>query len=138
MSRVINMADPGKLRSQLRRTIAEVLRHLMFKRQFDEEAQDLAAALVLALRGIDESIEVTTAAWEKRDYFLKADRFRMEWEWVKPAAKRLEDIVRQEHWDKLPQELGALAPRFADIRILKMTRDPSVWKSSYRLLLQQG
>jgi hypothetical protein len=138
MSRVINTADPGKSRSQLRRTIAEVLRHLMFKRQFDEEAKDLAAALVLALRGIDESIEVTTAAWEKRDYFLKADRFRMEWEWVKPAAKRLEDIVRQERWDKLPQELGALAPRFADIRILKMTRDPSVWKSSYRLLLEQG
>jgi hypothetical protein len=138
MSRVINTADPGKSRSQLRRTIAEVLRHLMFKRQFDEEAKDLAAALVLALRGIDEGIEVTTAAWEKKDYFLKADRFRMEWEWVKPAAKRLEDIIRHERWDKLPQELGALAPRFADIRILKMTRDPSVWKSSYRLLLEQG
>jgi hypothetical protein len=138
MTRVINTADPGKSRSQLRRTIAEVLRHLMFKREFDEEAKDLAAALVLALRGIDESIEVTTTAWEKRDYFLKADRFRMEWEWVKPAAKRLEDIVLHERWDKLPQELGALAPHFADIRILKMTRDPSAWKSSYRLLLEQG
>ena len=57
MSRIINTADPGKLRSQHRRTIAEVLRHLMFKRQFDDEAKDMAAVLVVALRGIADTVE---------------------------------------------------------------------------------
>jgi hypothetical protein len=137
MSRVINTADPGKQRSQHRRTIAEVLRHLMFKREFDDEAKDLAAALVLALRGIAASVEVTVNAWEKRDYYLKADRFRLEWEWVAPAAQRLEEIVIKGRWEKLPLELAALAPHFADIRILKMTRAPSAWKSSYQLLLHE-
>jgi len=138
MSRVINTADPGKQRSQCRRTIAEVLRHLMFKRQLDEEAKDMAAALVFALRGIAESVEATTEAWEKRDYFLKADRFRMEWEWVAPAAKRLEELILKGHWERLSQELAALAPHFADIRISKMTRDQSAWKASYRLLMEKS
>ena len=138
MSRVINTADPGKQRSQCRRTIAEVLRHLMFKRQLDEEAKDMAAALVFALRGIAESVEATTEAWEKRDYFLKADRFRMEWEWVTPAAERLQALILGSQWEGLPQELAALAPHFADIRISKMTRDQSAWKASYRLLMEKS
>ena len=138
MSRVINTADPGKIRNQHRRTIAEVLRHLMFKRRFDDETKDMAAVLVVALRGIAETIETTVAAWEKRDYYLKADRFRMEWEWVGPAAERLYDIVALGRWEELPGELAALAPRFADIRILKMTRDTTAWKGSYQALLKKG
>ena len=138
MSRIINTADPGKLRNQHRRTIAEMLRHLMFKRRFDDETKDMAAALVFALRGIAETVETTVAAWEKRDYYLKADRFRLDWEWVTPAAERLYDIVALGRWEDLPRELAALAPRFADIRIAKMTRDPSAWKASYELLMKQG
>ena len=138
MSRIINTADPGKLRSQHRRTIAEVLRHLMFKRRFDDETKDMAAVLVVALRGIAETIETTVTAWEKRDYYLKADRFRLDWEWVSPAAERLYDIVALGRWEDLPRELAALAPRFADIRIAKMTRDTAAWKGSYQALLKKG
>ena len=138
MSRVINTDNPGKVRSQLRRTIAEILRHLMFKREIDEEAKDMAAALVFALRGIAETVETTVVAWENRDYYMKADRFRLEWEWTAPAAKRLHRVVVRGHWEELPRELAALAPHFADIRIAKMTRPPEMWKGSYRLLLEQG
>lgn len=138
MSRVINLNSPGKRRSQLRRTIAEILRHLMTKRELDEEAKDMAAALVFSLRGIAETIEVSTAAWEKRDYFLKADRFRRKWEWVMPAAQRLEGAILNSHWERLPPELAALAPYFSDIRVVKMTRKPSAWQASYRLLKQEG
>lgn len=137
MSRIVNTDSPGKRRSQCRRTIAELLRSLMLKRQLDDEAKDMAAALVFALRGIAESVETTTAAWEKRDYFLKADRFRSEWDWVLPAADRLKALVVQGRWRNLPQELAALAPRFADVRIAKMTRGSSTWKASYQLLLQE-
>ena len=138
MTRVINMAGPGKRRNQLRRTIAEVLRHLMLKRELDQEAKDMAALLVLSLHGIAETVETTVTAWEKRNYFLKADRFRLEWEWVEPTAQRLEEIILNEHWGKLPQELASLAPHFGDIRIAKMTRPPSTWESSYRLLVQRS
>jgi hypothetical protein len=138
MSRVINTASPGSERNRLRRTIAEILRHLMFKRELDDESRDMAAALVYSLRGIAETVEVTLDAWEKRNYFLKADRFRLDWEWVIPASQRLQDIILHDHWERLPIELAALAPRFGDIRITKMTRSESTWKASYQLLLQES
>ncbi len=105
MARIINTANPGKLRNQARRTIAEMLRHLMTKGTLDDEARDMVATIVYALREIDATIEVTTEAWEKRDYYLKADKFRLEWEWAAPAADRLEAIVRWNKWDRLPQEI---------------------------------
>jgi hypothetical protein len=138
MSRVINVANPGKRRNTARRTIAELLRRLMLQPELDEETKDMVAALVLNLREIAATIETTTEAWEKRDYYLKADRFRLEWEWVAPAAQSLEDLVLQERWESLPQELAGLAPRFADIRVTKMTRSPSAWQGSYALLLQKS
>ena len=137
MSRVINTASPGKHRNAARRTIAEILRHLMLKKQFDDESRDMVAAVVYALRTIAETVEVTLDAWEKRDYFLKADRYRLEWEWVTPAAQRLRDVAVAERWEQLPAELAALAPRFADIHIAKMTRTEKEWRGSYQLLLRE-
>ena len=137
MSRIINTANPGSERNRLRRTIAEILRHLMFKRGVDDEVKDMTATLVFALRGIAESVEVTTDAWEKRDYYVKADRFRLEWEWVTPAARRLQALAREERWEDLPRELAALAPHFSDIRIAKMTRDPSTWASGYETIRRE-
>ena len=55
MGRIINTASPGSERNRLRRTIAEILRHLMFKRGVDDEVKDMTAALVYALRGIAAS-----------------------------------------------------------------------------------
>ena len=136
MSRVINTANPGKARSQARRTIAEMLRHLMFKKRVDEESKDMAALVALSLRDIAATIDVTTTAWESRDYFLKADRFRLEWEWVGAAAERLEHLIVSGRWDELPTELVALAPRFVDIRIAKMTRGPETWQGSLQALLE--
>jgi hypothetical protein len=138
MSRVINVANPGKRRNAARRTIAELLRRLMLQRELNKDTKDMAAAVVLNLREIADTIETTTEAWEKRDYYLKADRFRLEWEWVSPAAQSLEAMVVHERWEALPQELADLAPRFADIRVAKMTRPPSAWQGSYSLLLQQA
>ena len=137
MTRIINTANPGKLRNQFRRTIAELLRHMMFKQEIDEESKDMAATLVFCLRGIAETIETTTTAWENRNYFLKADRFRLQWEWVMPASERLHRLVVNDRWEQLPQELTKLAPYFTDIRISKMTRPSSVWNFRYRLLKEE-
>lgn len=137
MARIINTANPGKLRSQARRTIAEMLRHLMSKGTLDDEARDMLATIVYALREIDATIEVTTDAWEKRDYYLKADKFRLEWEWAAPAADRLEAVVRLGKWDRLPQEIMGLAQRFADVKIVKFTRAEEAWQGNYRQLLAE-
>ena len=137
MSRVINPSGPGSRRNHFRRTVAEILRQLMLKSELDEETKDMAATVVVALRGIAETIEESTYAWERRNYFLKADRFRRRWEWVAIAADKLHDVVVHDRWENLPQELAMLVPYFRDIRVLKFMRRPSTWTGNYRLL-QRG
>lgn len=137
MSRIINIHGPGKRRNQLRRTIAEILRHLTLKGQLDEEAKDMAATLVLALREISQTVEDSTVAWEKRNYFLKADRFRRKFEWIPVHVKRLHQLIIEDRWEQLPPELAMLAAYFKDVRVIKLTRPASTWDGNYRLLKQE-
>lgn len=137
MSRVINISSPGKLRDHHRRTIAEALRHLMYKRSIDDEARNMAASIVFSLRTIAETVDVTASAWENRDYYIKADRFRLEWEWVTPAANNIQEAILQGRWKELPGLLVQLAPHFADISIAKMTRPPDTWDSAYERLVRE-
>ena len=136
MSRIISTEGPGKIRNQHRRTIAEALRRLSMKQQLDDEVRDLAALIVLCLHRIADTIERTTEAWEKRDYYLKADRFREEWRWVEPMADQLSAVIYEEKWDQLPDVLVQLMPYFADVTIKKMTRKPSLWQGAYEKFLQ--
>jgi hypothetical protein len=137
MSRVINTNSPGKVRSQCRRTIAEVLRRLSQKPQIDKEAKDMAATIVYMLREIERSVEKTVTAWEKRDYWMKAERFLREWEWARVAAANFEDVVRHGSWELLPELMVDLLPHFDDIQVKKMTRPASTWRGAYEQLLEE-
>ena len=138
MSRVVTADSVGAQRQRLRRTIAEALRRLMAKRTLDEEARDLAALIVFSLREIDAGIEQTTSAWEKRDYYLKADRFRQEWLWVAPTADELEKTLRQGAWDRVPAVLAGLLSHFSDITVNRMVRSENLWSGCYERLLASG
>ena len=135
MSRVINSNNPGSIRNASRRTIAEILRHMVAKRSLDAESRDMAAAIVLELERMAETVETTCDAWEKRNYFLKADRFRLEWEWLRPAAARLRSAILAQAWEHVPLELAALLPRFGDISISKVTRSSEAWDGALAQLL---
>ena len=137
MSRIINLNNPGKVRNRNQRTIAEVLRHFAAKSELDEESKDMAALLVYALREIFASAEQTANAWEKRGYWMKADRFLRQWEWSKGSSANLEDVIRNDAWDLLPQLLSELIPRTADIRVKNITRPPSTWRGAYQRLMAE-
>lgn len=137
MSRVINTDSPGKTRNRCRRTIAELLRRLSRKQEVDAEARDMAAAIVFKLREIEAGVEQTISAWEKRGYWLKAERFLRDWEWVPEAAANVEDVLRNEAWDLLPRVLAELFPRFADIEIKRLTRPGKVWRGKYDELMAE-
>jgi hypothetical protein len=136
MSRVINTNSPGTHRQRVRRTIAEALRRLMEKNKLDAEAKDLAALIVFSLRELSAGVDESATAWEKRGYYMKADRFRRDWEWVDLTAIALEKLIRAEDWVRLPVLLAQLAPLFSDINIQKMTRSPALWENRYQELLE--
>jgi hypothetical protein len=136
MGRVIHTDSTGKSRNRHRRTIAELMRRLGQKDHFDAEAQDMAATIVLALVAIDEGVQQTVQAWEKRDYWMKAERFIRDWGWVKESAANLDDVLRHEAWDLIPDLMMDLFPRFTDIQINKFTRSADTWQGNYAQLLQ--
>jgi hypothetical protein len=138
MSRVINPNSPGKARSPCRRTIAEILRRLSKKAEIDGDAKDMAAMIVFMLSEINHSVEQTVNAWEKRDYWMKAERFMREWEWSREAAANFDDVIRNGAWDLLPELLADLSPRFADVQVKKMTRSPALWDGAYKKMLEQA
>lgn len=135
MGRVINTNNPTTERNRNRRLIAELLRRLVSKRSVDEEARDMAATIVLALTEIDAGVRQTVSAWEKRDYWMKAERFLRDWGWVRESAANLDDVIRHEAWDLLPGLLLELSPQFADIQINRYTRDQDAWLGNYERLL---
>jgi enamine deaminase RidA (YjgF/YER057c/UK114 family) len=137
MGRVINVNNPTKIRNRNKRTIAEILRRLMDKPTLDQESKDMAAQIVLCLEEINATIEQTVSAWEKRDYWMKAERFLRDWEWSKEVAYNLDDIVRHDAWDLFPQVLGELLPQIKDVQVKTMTRDPLTWKGALKQLMEQ-
>jgi hypothetical protein len=138
MSRIIATDGPGKTRNRHRRTVAEAIRRLSRKAQLDDEAKDLAALIVFSLMAIADTIDRTTEAWEKRDYYMKAERFREKWRWLEPTTDELSGIIYEGKWQDLPILLAQLTPYFADIRVRKFTRTPSVWQGAYARFMEAG
>lgn len=137
MSRLVNGQNPSVERNQLRRTISEALRHLLAKKKLDDESKDLVALIVYSLRGIAQGVDQSARAWEKRDYYVKADKFRMEWAWAEKSANRLEVILRGELWNELPVALAELAPKFSDITVTKFVRTEALWQGRYKQLMAE-
>ncbi len=78
--------------------IALALRNGSTEENKPQEQQDLLAFVALALGEIASSVDQTAAAWEKRGFWLKADRFRVEWDWVEVTRASLEARLDQGDW----------------------------------------
>jgi hypothetical protein len=135
MGRVVNPNNAGKTRNQMMRTSAELLRHLSQKAALDDEARDMTARLFYCLREIEDGIEVSAEAWEKRDYWIKAEQLRQRWGWAGNAATRLERLIRNNAWETLPVVMADMFEHFADIKITKLMRNSSDWDGAYQLLV---
>lgn len=131
MGRIVHTESKGKTRNNLRRTIAEIVRRLSQKSEIDDETKDMLAFIIYCLNEIDAGIQSSAEAWEKRDYWMKAEGLRREWGWVTQIADDLSEMLKQEQWDHLPQMMAALIPRFADVNIAKLTRNPNLWQGAY-------
>ncbi|MBZ0299200.1 MAG: hypothetical protein K8J31_05650 [Anaerolineae bacterium] len=137
MSRVINTDSAGKKRNQNMRTGAELLRRLSQKDTMDAEARDMVALLVYCLREIDEGIDVSAQAWEKRDYWMKAEEFRQRWRWSGDLADELQAMVFDDEWQRMPEMMVRLLPYFSDIKINKFMRKPALWQGNYQRLMRE-
>ncbi len=137
MGRLVKPDNVGKTRDRLMKGMALTLRQLATRPSLDETARDMAAFLTLALIEINDTIDVTCAAWEKRDYWLKADQFRRDWMWVLPVAGKFEAVVLGDRWVELPGLMAQLATRLDKVVLPKRNTLGEPWIGAYAALREK-
>ena len=117
MGRTINLETSGKNRTRLLRLVSAALRELMQQKNIDGNTRDIVAFISLALLEISKTIDSTVEPWEKRGYWLKADRFRMEWAWVENTAGSLYSALSTEDWQETARVTAGLAQRLSHVKL---------------------
>lgn len=134
MSRIINPDSAGKERSHLSKAIVLAVREMAIQSEPGTASLDLAAFIALALERIAGTIDVSVTAWEKRDYWVKADKFRMEWAWADQLAKKMRDGLGKGDWIEIAQVAALVAQKLNKVSISPGNRLGKPWVGAWDVL----
>ena len=134
MSRVINPDSAGKERTHLTKSVVLAVRQLARQASVDELTRDLAAYIALALFRVEATIDSSVQAWEKRGYWVKADKFRMEWQWSGQYAAKMKQAVLAEDWAQVAVLSAQVGQKLAKIQIAEHHRMGTPWIGAYKKL----
>lgn len=132
MTRIIKTTTPGKERAYLSKAIVIAIRAFMRQQEPDASTNDMAAFIILALREIAEGIDKSVAAWEKRGYWVKADKYRMEWQWAGQFAGKLDSAFKAEDWDGMASLMVEIMGKFSQIKVSDKHRMGQPWVGAYK------
>jgi hypothetical protein len=131
LSRVYNPESAGKDRTRLAKSVVLALRELMKQSEPDQHSRDLAAFIALALLQINETIDLSVEAWEKRGYWVKAERFRMEWVWTGRLGAAMADALRSDDWGKVALTAVDIAQKLMSIKVTEHNRLGTPWEGAW-------
>ena len=134
MSRVINPDSVGKERTRLTKSIVLCIRELAKQAKITSETKDMASFIALALQSISDGVDVSVAAWEKRDYWVKADKFRMEWMWTGQFAEKMKTAVLSDDWATIASLMPQIASKLNKVEVSDNHRLGKPWENAYALL----
>lgn len=118
--------------------IALAVRQLMIRHEREDSTADLAAFIALALGEVHKSVEGTVTAWENKGYWIKADRYRLEWEWTETYGKRMREAIQDEDWETINLITVRIAEKLSNIKIPIKHRMGEPWKGALQRLKQLG
>jgi hypothetical protein len=131
VSRVINTQPGARRRAQLVKQIALALR-TAGQAGADEATQlDLYAFMAMSLAEISASVEETVAAWEKRGYWVKADRFRLDWAWAQLAADQLSSGLRKRDFSTCAEAAIRLVPHVSGVKPARTEPKTPAWLGAW-------
>jgi hypothetical protein len=137
LSRVINPESVGKDRTRLVKSIVLAMRELMRQSEPDERTKDLAAFIALALIQISNTIDSSVGPWEKKGYWVKADRFRMEWAWTERLGNQMREAVLNDDWGTIAMVMAQVGGKFNNIEVAPKHRLGTPWEGAWQHLNQQ-
>ncbi|UCD98007.1 MAG: hypothetical protein JSV42_13745 [Chloroflexota bacterium] len=132
MSRIIKLEGVGKQRNRMTREVVLAIRELMQQGEVNEKTRDLAAFITLNLEAIYQTIDKTVEAWEKRDYWVKADRFRLEWSWTGQLAEKMREAILAEDWQTVAITSAEAAQKLGNILIPSRHRMGEPWEGAWK------
>lgn len=134
MGRVINPNSAGKERNRLVKTVALSIRELTQRGEPDALARDLAAYIVLALQRVDETVDQSVLAWEKRGYWVKADRFRLDWSWAGRYAAEIKTALLNEDWAAVAVGAAHISAKISAVKVSPRHRMGKPWEGAWEKL----
>jgi hypothetical protein len=134
LSRIISTEGGTKERTRLSKAVVKAIRLMAMKQQPDEESRDLAAFIAIALDEMYKTVETSVVAWEKKDYWVKADRFRMEWEWCSRTSAAMSKAVLSEDWGTVATTSGLIAQKLMKIQLAPGARIGTPWVGALKQL----
>ncbi len=138
MSRVINLQSAGKERTKLSKATVLAIRELMHQEDIDNQTRDLAAFIALSTEAISRTIEPSVVAWEKRGYWVKADRFRLEWGWAETLGSSMRNATLQEDWSNVAMTAAQIAEKLNKVTVSERHRMGKPWVGAWnRLILDE-
>lgn len=132
MTRIIKTSTPGKERARLSKAIVITIREFMRQQEPDKNTRDMVAFIILALKEIAAGIDKSVAAWEKRGYWVKADKYRMEWLWAGQYSKKLQEAFKDENWREIAGILVEIMGQFDKIKVSDRHRMGEPWQGAYK------
>jgi hypothetical protein len=134
VGRYINPESAGKERNQLCKAVVLSLRELMRQTEPDARSRDLAAFISIALEKINQSVESSVGAWEKKGYWVKADRFRLDWEWSHLMGEKMRLAVLADDWSTVAMTSAQVAQRLMKVDVPVRHKLGAPWEGAWQRL----
>ena len=138
MTRYIKIESGSTLRNKNLKSIIITIRELGKQSEVDSETKDMIAFIILSLQMITETIEEAVVAWEKRDYWLKADRFRLDWEWVIKSSNGLYRALLDNDWANISSLIPIIAAKCRNIKLTSKSSSLKIWVGAYDKLMRSN
>ena len=136
MTRYINPESGSNFRNKLLKSIVITIREHGKHSAVDEDTKDMIAFIILSLQKITDSIDDSITAWEKRDYWIKADHLRLEWEWAIDLSSGLYQALEEDDWNRISSLIISLALKCKNIRLPSKPNSSKLWIGAYGSLMR--
>jgi aldehyde:ferredoxin oxidoreductase len=103
----------------------------MRQEDIDNRTRDLAAFIALSTEAISRTIEPSVVAWEKRGYWVKADRFRLEWGWAETLGTNMRNATLKEDWSTIAITAAQIAEKLSSVTVSERHRMGAPWVGAW-------
>lgn len=132
MSRVIRPQSAATIRNKLIQNLAHAIATDQQGDLKQSERLDVLAFVVQILDEIAESVSATSNAWEKRGYWVKADRFTREWTWVLSEREQLVPALEKPDIPDFAALYLKLVQQLSQVQIPARMRRTRPWTGAWQ------